>query len=455
MRKRAISSLENLKLSETCRAIGDRLSEGIILLKGGVIEYANSAFAEMAGLPMRELEGSDINLILKSLSQEDAESFTKAMSSLKNRESASLDLRLVKSDRKVVSLRLDFVRLSDERTAVIFRETTDFALLAVRAKESEMLYKNLVERARLGILIVQGEQIIYANPSVSRISGYKLSEIVGANFTDFLAGEDKEKVRRLYYQRLASESVLSHYELRLPHKKGRELFIEVDVSLIEHKGAPATLVVLNDISERKKVEEDLKKTLKKLRQAFGGTILALARVAEMKDPYTAGHQNRVADLARSIAKTLGLSADQIDGLRLAASIHDIGKVVLPAEILSKPGKLSEHEWNLIRTHPQMGYEILKDICFPWPIADIILQHHERLDGSGYPFGLKGHDICVEARILAVADVVEAMSSHRPYRSAFSIDEALKEIIENKGKLFDERVVDACVFLFKEKGYRFK
>lgn len=188
---------------------------------------------------------------------------------------------------------------------------------------------------------------------------------------------------------------------------------------------------------------------------WGGTVQALAHTVETRDPYTAGHQQRVADLARTIATEMGLSADRIDGIRMAGVIHDIGKVAVPAEILSKPGRITAHEFGIIKTHSQVGYDILKDIEFPWPVADIVLQHQERIDGSGYPQGLKGDEILVEARILAVADVVEAMSSHRPYRAALGVDKALEEIVKNKGALYDSDVADACVRVFKEKGFSFK
>jgi putative nucleotidyltransferase with HDIG domain len=164
-------------------------------------------------------------------------------------------------------------------------------------------------------------------------------------------------------------------------------------------------------------------------------------IVEMKDPYTAGHQQRVSDLARAIATEMGLSADRRDFIRTASSIHDIGKISIPSEILSKPTKLTDLEFSLIKTHSQSGYDILKDIDFPWPVADVVLQHHERMNGSGYPQGLKGDDI-----------LLEAIGSHRPYRPSLGIDFALEEISRNKGILYDADVVDACLKLFREKGY---
>jgi putative nucleotidyltransferase with HDIG domain len=190
----------------------------------------------------------------------------------------------------------------------------------------------------------------------------------------------------------------------------------------------------------------------RLRENLVETIRAVSRTVEKRDPYTAGHQQRVAELVVAIAQELGLDAGRIEGLRLGALIHDIGKIYVPAEILNRPGMLTEAEFTIIKSHPQVGYDIVKDVHFPWPLAQMILQHHERLDGSGYPNGLKGEAILLEARILAVADVVEAMAAHRPYRAARGPETALDEIRTNRGLLYDPVVVDACLRLFEKKGY---
>ena len=191
-----------------------------------------------------------------------------------------------------------------------------------------------------------------------------------------------------------------------------------------------------------------------MRNALNGTVRAIASIVETRDPYTAGHQRRVSDLSRAIAAEMGFSADRIEGLRMAATIHDIGKISVPAEMLTKPTKLTNIEFSLIKTHVQAGYDIIKDIEFPWPIARMVLEHHERMNGSGYPNGLTGDNILLESRILAVADVVEAMGSHRPYRASLGIVPALEEIEKNKGILYDIAVADACLKLFREKGYQF-
>jgi len=212
------------------------------------------------------------------------------------------------------------------------------------------------------------------------------------------------------------------------------------------------ICVVRDITDRKRVEEELQLTLESLRNAVGVTIQVLVSAVEVRDPYTAGHQLRVADLARAIATDMGLCQDKIEGIRMTASIHDIGKLSIPAEILSKPTKLTEIEFSLIKEHAQSGYEMLKNVASPWPLAQIVYQHHERMNGSGYPRNLKGDEILMEARIMAVADVVEAIASHRPYRAALGIEAALEEIEKNNGILYDNAVVDACLRLFREKGY---
>jgi PAS domain S-box-containing protein/putative nucleotidyltransferase with HDIG domain len=210
-----------------------------------------------------------------------------------------------------------------------------------------------------------------------------------------------------------------------------------------------------DITERKNAEEALKKSVIDLRQTLQETVNALAVTSEKRDPYTAGHQQRVSKLACSIARMLGLSDDQIEGIRVASLLHDLGKIYIPAEILSKPAKLTNMEFGIMQTHPQVGYDILKRVPFPWPVADIVLQHHERLDGCGYPSGLIGKDILYEAKVIAVSDVVEAMSSHRPYRAAVGLDLALDEICRRRGEAYDADCVDACMELFRSRNFRFE
>jgi len=210
-----------------------------------------------------------------------------------------------------------------------------------------------------------------------------------------------------------------------------------------------------DITVQRKAEEELKQSYQRLKKTMDAAIDTMSNIIEAKDPYTSDHQHRVYQLAIRIAQEMKLSEDKIEGIRIASLIHDIGKIGIPTEILSKPTKLSDIEFSLIKGHSQIGYDILKSIDFPYPIERIVLQHHERLNGSGYPNNLKGNKIILEAKIIGVADVVEAMSSFRPYRPALGIDKALEEIIQNKGILYDPKIVDACLKLFKEKGFNFE
>jgi PAS domain S-box-containing protein/putative nucleotidyltransferase with HDIG domain len=225
------------------------------------------------------------------------------------------------------------------------------------------------------------------------------------------------------------------------------------IPIFEGDRVARVVTVIRNITKRKLAEDALQHSYDQLRETFIATVNALASTVEMKDPYTAGHQRWVTRLACAIAEELTLVEERIEGIRMAGLIHDIGKINIPAEILSKPGRLSEIQYNMVKIHPQVGCDILREIKFPWPVAQIVLQHHERMDGSGYPQGLSGDQILLEARILAVADAVEAMSSHRPYRAARGIERALEEISQNSGTFYDPEVVDACLRLF-EKGFRF-
>ena len=209
------------------------------------------------------------------------------------------------------------------------------------------------------------------------------------------------------------------------------------------------------LAQRDRAAESLRLNLEKFQRAMDGIIHAISLTVELRDPYTAGHQQRVSDLAAAIAGDMGLSADRIYGLRMASNIHDLGKITIPAEILCKPGNLGPLEYELIKNHVQAGYDILKKIEFPWPLAEIILQHHERMDGSGYPHGLKGEEILLEARIIAVADVFETMSSHRPYRPSLGIDRAVDELLQNKGRLYDAAVTETCLNLIIDKQFNFE
>jgi PAS domain S-box-containing protein len=318
--------------------------------------------------------------------------------------------------------------------------------------KSEDKYRLLVENAEEAILIAQDGFLKYVNPITVKMLGYSMEALTSMPFVELIHQDDRKKLFEAHIRRLKGEEHQPVHQFRFLTSDGSVRWADSRSVTIPWEGKPATLNFITDVTERKKADEEHQHGIERIRKALGATVQAMAMTVEARDPYTAGHQHRVSDLARAIATEMDLPSHQIDGVRMASMIHDIGKISVPAEILSKPTKLSEIEFSLIKIHSQSGYDILKDIDFPWPIARIVLEHHERRDGSGYPNGLTGDKLLMESRILAVADVVESMSSHRPYRASLGLDPALKEITVNRGVLYDPEVVDACLRLFNEKGY---
>jgi PAS domain S-box-containing protein/putative nucleotidyltransferase with HDIG domain len=290
--------------------------------------------------------------------------------------------------------------------------------------------------------------IAFLNPLAERLTGWTQEDALHKRAEEVL-----DIVEDLSFHGAASGGI---QESALKTRTGQVVPIEKTVSPLNHgkRESKGKVFVFRDISQRQKADAEIKGSRDRLEKALSGTVQALSMTIELRDPYTAGHQRRVGRLSDAIARELGLPFAQVEGIRMSGNIHDIGKIYVPAEILSKPGHITEIEYSIIKNHAQAGYEILKTIDFPWPIAEIVHQHHERLDGSGYPAGLKGNDILLEARILSVADVVEAMSSHRPYRPSFGVDAALAEIAKNQGKLYDPDIVKACLTLFHEKEFTF-
>ena len=326
-------------------------------------------------------------------------------------------------------------------------------------RQTETKYRSIFDNAVEGIFQTSPEgKFLSANPAMARMAGYDSTEELMSSVTDigkqlYVNPNDRATFITLMKEKGGVEGFeVEHY------RKDRSIFW---ASINAHAVKDETGNILNfegtfeDITPRKQAEEELATTLESLRRAIGATIQVIVATVEVRDPYTAGHQRRVTDLARAIATELGLSADKIEGIRMAGTIHDIGKISIPAEILSKPTKLTDIEFALVKSHAQYGYEILKNVESSWPLAQIVLQHHERLDGSGYPQGLKDGNILMEANIIAVADVVESMASHRPYRPALGIEAALAEIEKNKGVLYDEKAGEACLRLFREKGFKFE
>lgn len=330
-------------------------------------------------------------------------------------------------------------------------------MMSSRLKESEEKYRSLAENAYDAIYIMDPEGFQYANPAFEKLTGWDKRELCNKvfNFRDIIYPADLNSFQKRRRANQRRDKNPSSREFRIISKNEEVKIVEANTVRIGKNKKLKEIGILRDITERKRAEKELKKSFKRLQKTYEDTINALVSALERRDPYTAGHQKRVTNLACAIAKETGLPKEQIDGLRLAGLVHDVGKIQIPTEILIKPAHLSEIEFVMIKTHSQVGYDILKEIEFPYPVADIVLQHHERMDGSGYPKGLKGEKILLEARIIAVADVVEAMSSHRPYRPAVGIDQAIKEISGNKGSLYDPEVVDAFLKLVDKKTITFE
>lgn len=323
-------------------------------------------------------------------------------------------------------------------------------------KVGEIKYRTLLENLPQKIFL-KDKNLVYisCNENYARDLKIKPEEIAGKTDYDFYYKDLAEKYVADDKRTMDSGKIEEIEEKYI--QDGREMFVHTVKTPVkdEKNNIIGILGIFWDITDRKRAEEALKESFERLRKATDATVDAIVKAVEMRDPYTAGHQRRVANLAAAIATGMGLSSRQIDGIRMAGVIHDLGKISIPAEILSMPRRLSEMEFNLVKTHAVTGYDMLKDIDFGYPVAQIVLQHHEKLDGSGYPQGLKDGEILLEARILAVADVVEAMASHRPYRPALGIDKTLEEISRNKGTTYDTEAVEACLKLFKEKGFKLK
>ncbi|MCJ7771747.1 MAG: PAS domain-containing protein [Desulfobacterales bacterium] len=324
--------------------------------------------------------------------------------------------------------------------------------------ETKTLLETVVENIPLMIFLKEAKDLRFVlfNHAGEELLGYDRKVLLGKNDLDLFPSEQAAHFIAKDREVLDGEAgtIDIPEEPILTAKKAQRLLHTRKVRIQGADGKTKYLLgISEDITEQKQNQVKLQNSLIKLHETIKGTIETIALIVETRDPYTAGHQTHVSDLAADIAIEMDLTKEQVEGIRMAGRIHDLGKIQVPAEILSKPGKISELEFELIKTHPRVGYDLLKDIEFPWPIAQMVHQHHEKMDGSGYPQGLKGNEIMIEARILVVSDIMEAMSSHRPYRPALGIKKALEQIGQDKGILLDPDVVDACLKLFKE-GYQF-
>jgi PAS domain S-box-containing protein/putative nucleotidyltransferase with HDIG domain len=338
------------------------------------------------------------------------------------------------------------------RTEDLKKNNEQLQQLVAELKESENLSSTILEKTPIGVYIIQDGIIKYVNAPFTKTLNCLREHLIGKQPLDLVLPDDRDRVRQHAIQMLKHNNH-NACEFRVTDMDGNLKWVMDTVVSIQYHGKQAALGIFLDITERKQSEEKLRENHEQSRKTLDGITHAIAATIELRDPYTAGHQTRVAHLAQAIAREMNFPEEMCSQIYTAGLIHDIGKICIPAEILSKPGDLNAIEHSLIKLHSQAGYDILKNIDFPYPIARWVLEHHELLDGSGYPVGLTGDQISPQARILTVADVLEAMSSHRPYRASLGMNKALTELKTNKNKLYDGNVVDACIRLFKEKGFK--
>jgi PAS domain S-box-containing protein len=452
-RKQKQTEAALLESEEKYRLVVENAQEAIIITQDLKVVFTNSAAVDQIGYPEEIflshpftdfIHPADRNIVVDNhLKRLKGEKIPPVQSFRIIRKDG--DIRWVNLNAAIISWRgkpavLNF--LSDITEQKKAEETL---------RQSEEKYRLIFEHSPIGLLYFDKNGVIVAcNDNFVKIIGSSREALIGVNMLNL---PDKGVVSAVRQALGGSPGLYEdmYHSVTAPKITPlRALFTPMNA---EGGLVQGGVGIIEDVTERKAIENERKISLEKSRKALSATVGAMATMVETRDPYTAGHQQRVAHLAQAIAAEMKLAEEQIEGIHMAGTIHDIGKISVPAEILTKPGKLTELEYSLVKTHPRAGYDILKDIEFPWPLAKAVLQHHERMDGSGYPEGLKGEAILPEARILAVADVVEAIASHRPYRPARGIEAAIEEIYKNRLILYDSNVVDACIKLFREKGYK--
>lgn len=325
-----------------------------------------------------------------------------------------------------------------------------------RDVSSEWL-RALVDSALDGVVTMDDQgRIIAFNPAAEKIFGYSSGQVIGRTVANTLiprkplSDQDESLARFLATGR--GELIGRRVEITAMRADGSTFPAEIGIISVTPEKAQVFIAYIRDITRQKQAEDEQRQHALKIKKTLVQTILAISRTVEIRDPYTAGHQSRVAHLAATMAQALDLDPERVEGVFLGALIHDIGKIAVPAQILSRPGELMDEDKRYLQLHCQKGYEILEPVDFPWPVAEVAFQHHEHMDGSGYPQGLRGEEILLEARIVCVADVVESLTAHRPYRPAYSLHEALKQITDKTGKWYDSQIVSVCTDMFKN-GYQ--
>jgi PAS domain S-box-containing protein len=438
-------ALEGLEL------VFENVASGIAYVRAGVIERVNRRLADMLGFRREELVGRGVEICYAS--REHFEVLQREASPvLAGGRAYQGNVQLRRRDGSLLWA-LATGRMVDREGGAdgsvwMFEDISERKAAEDRLTRSEAYFRALVESGSDLVTVVNAEGVIqYESPGAERVLGVDAAQRMGRSVYEPVHPEDLPRVREVWQRVLRGQNRRVEADFRVRHRDGTWRLAESVCSAAFDAGGELVAVIhLRDATERRRAEQRLVRGLEQ-------TVAAIAAAAESRDAYAAGHQRAVAALAVAIGREAGLDDKQLRGLQLAAAAHDIGKLRIPVEILMKPTRLTEAEYALVRTHPQAGHDMLKGVELPWPVAQIVLQHHELLDGSGYPRGLKGDEILLEARILAVADVVAAMTAHRAHRAAPGVDAALGEIVKHRGTKYDAAAVDACVRLIREKGYK--
>ena len=417
------------------------------------MEFASAGCLELTGYPPQALVGNDVLSYADVIDEEDrAKVWGTVEDRVEQNETWELTYRIrtASGERKWVWERGVSVR--DDGGAVVALEGFITDMTAQHQAEERLSaaaaqWRDTFDAMHDCILVLDDDGVILrCNAAAREMTGRSYKELLGRHCYEVLHGSDDFHPDCPHRRSMRSGKA----ETNILRQDGRWLRSTFQPGA----GGQGGVHVLTDITELKQAEGRLTDSLTRLQVVTEGVIDAISRTVEVRDPYTAGHERRVSQLAVAIARELGLDEERTEGLRVAGELHDVGKIIVPAEILASPGRLTEWEFALIKAHSETSFEILQSIDFPWPLAEMARQHHERMDGSGYPQGLAGEEILLEARILAVADVVEAMSSYRPYRPALGMDAALAEIEANRGRLYDAAVVDGCLRVVRDEGFAF-
>lgn len=436
--------------------------DGVAIHSDGIYRYLNPAAARILGAKSpEELIGTPMLNVIHPGQREAVAARVRA-ATLEGQRLPPMEQRLIRLDGSEAYVESEGMPTTwVGRPAVVahFIDITERKRIQAELQAAE-------ERFRIAASVVNDTiwEWDIAKGDHCRYTGHQsvLGHALGAHVPDIakwralVHPEDVDRVIKSLEDALHSDAALWTAEYRFRRVDGTYAYVVDRAHIVRNSaGEPVRVVgAMIDTTSRRLAVEELVRSYRMLRKGMVSTIEAMARAVEMRDPYTAGHQRRVADLACAIATEMGLAAETVEGIRLAALVHDVGKIAIPGQFLTKPGALTETEFRIVQTHPEVGYEILSPIELSWPIARIALEHHEPVNGSGYPRGLKKNEVLLESRIVAVADVVEAMASHRPYRPRVGLDKALAEIASHSGELYDEDVVAACLSLFQNKHWSF-